>query len=68
MIPITDLFEAHLTVADLDRSQRFSGDVLKLPLAAVLLEQSVPACMPAASVSLVDPEGHLLEIYCHAGG
>jgi predicted enzyme related to lactoylglutathione lyase len=28
MIPIRDLFEAHLTVTDLQRSMRFFGDAL----------------------------------------
>jgi predicted enzyme related to lactoylglutathione lyase len=30
MIPIRDLFEAHLTVKDLQRSMRFFGDALGL--------------------------------------
>ena len=33
MIPIHDLFEAHLTVANLQRSMSFFGDALGLELA-----------------------------------
>jgi lactoylglutathione lyase len=41
MIPIRDLFEAHLTVTDLRRSMAFFGDVLGLELAQVFLERKV---------------------------
>ncbi len=41
MIPIRDLFEAHLTVKDLQRSMRFFGDALGLELAQVFLERKV---------------------------
>jgi predicted enzyme related to lactoylglutathione lyase len=30
MIPLRDLFEAHLTVSDLSRSMAFFGDLLQL--------------------------------------
>jgi lactoylglutathione lyase len=39
MIPINNLFEAHLTVGDLDRSMAFYGDLLGLPLARVFPER-----------------------------
>ncbi|MGB0035823.1 MAG: VOC family protein [Candidatus Acidiferrales bacterium] len=39
MIPIRDLFESHLTVADLQRSMKFFGDVLGLELALVVPER-----------------------------
>jgi len=35
MFPIRDLFEAHLTVGDLERSMAFFGDTLGLKLARV---------------------------------
>lgn len=41
MIPIRNLFEAHLTVRDLDRSMEFYGGVLGLPLARVFSERKV---------------------------
>jgi lactoylglutathione lyase len=41
MIPIRDLFEAHLSVSDLQRSMAFFGDVLGLELAQVFLERKV---------------------------
>ena len=39
MIPIRHLFEAHLTVSNLERSKKFFGDVLGLELAYVLPER-----------------------------
>jgi lactoylglutathione lyase len=41
MIPIHDLFEAHLTVADLRRSMAFYGEVLGLELARVIDDRRV---------------------------
>jgi lactoylglutathione lyase len=41
VIPIRDLFEAHLTVKDLQRSMRFFGDALGLELAQVFPERKV---------------------------
>ena len=41
MIPIRDLFEAHLTVANLQRSMSFFGDALGLELAQVFRERKV---------------------------
>jgi lactoylglutathione lyase len=41
MIPIHDLFETHLTVADLQRSMAFYGGVLRLELARVFPERKV---------------------------
>jgi len=41
MIPIRDLFEAHLTVANLQRSMSFFGDALGLELAQVFPERKV---------------------------
>ncbi len=41
MIPIGGLFEAHLTVSDLDRSMLFYGGVLGLELASVVAERRV---------------------------
>jgi lactoylglutathione lyase len=41
MIPIRGLFEAHLSVSDLQRSMAFFGDVLGLELAQVFLERKV---------------------------
>jgi len=41
MIPIHNLFESHLTVADLPRSMSFYGDVLGLELAQVFSERKV---------------------------
>ena len=38
-IPVTGLFEAHLTVADLDRSVAFYRDVLGLPVALEVPER-----------------------------
>lgn len=41
LIPIADLFEAHLTVNDLDRAVAFYGEQLGLPLARVFPERKV---------------------------
>jgi lactoylglutathione lyase len=41
MIPIRDLFEAHLSVTDLQRSMSFFGDTLGLELAQVFPETKV---------------------------
>lgn len=41
MVPVHDLFETHLTVADLQRSMTFFGEVLGLELAAVFWERKV---------------------------
>jgi lactoylglutathione lyase len=41
MFPLRDLFETHLTVADLQRSMTFFGEVLGLELAQVFLERRV---------------------------
>ena len=41
MLRSLDLFEAHLTVSNLDRAMKFYGDVLNLPLAHVLRERGV---------------------------
>jgi catechol 2,3-dioxygenase-like lactoylglutathione lyase family enzyme len=41
VVPIRGLFEAHLTVRDLDRSIGFYGDVLGLPLAHVIPARNV---------------------------
>jgi hypothetical protein len=41
MIPIRDLFEAHLTVKDLQRSMSFFGGALGLELAQVFRERGV---------------------------
>jgi lactoylglutathione lyase len=41
IVPIHGLFEAHLTVRDLDRSIAFYRDVLGLPLAQVIPERNV---------------------------
>ena len=41
MIPIRDLFESHLTVADLRRSMKFYGETLGLELANALPERGV---------------------------
>ena len=41
MIPIADLFESHLTVADLNRSMSFFGELLGLELAYVALDRKV---------------------------
>ena len=41
IVPIRGLFEAHLTVSDLDRSIAFYRDVLGLPLAQVIPERNV---------------------------
>jgi lactoylglutathione lyase len=38
-VPVRGLFEAHLSVADLDRSRAFYADVLSLPLALELRER-----------------------------
>ena len=40
-IPISDLFEAHLCVSDLDQAIRFYGTQLGLPLAHVVPERNV---------------------------
>ena len=41
LIPIADLFEAHLTVSDLDRAVAFYGDLLSLRLARVFPDRKV---------------------------
>ena len=41
MIPIRDLFEAHLTVTRLDRAMRFYGGTLGLELATIVTERRV---------------------------
>jgi catechol 2,3-dioxygenase-like lactoylglutathione lyase family enzyme len=41
IVPISGLFEAHLTVSDLDRSIAFYRDVLGLPLATRIPERQV---------------------------
>jgi lactoylglutathione lyase len=41
VVPIRGLFEAHLTVSDLDRSIAFYRDVLGLPLAHVIPQRQV---------------------------
>src|SRR6185295_18225959 len=41
MIPIGALFEAHLTVADLDRAMLFYGGVLGLELASAFPERKI---------------------------
>jgi lactoylglutathione lyase len=41
MIPIRDLFETHLTVADLERSMTFYGQALGLELAKVFRNRNV---------------------------
>ena len=41
IVPIRGLFEAHLTVSDLDRSIAFYRDVLGLPLATRIAERQV---------------------------
>lgn len=41
VVPIKSLYEAHLTVRDLDRSIAFYRDVLGLPLATVIPERNV---------------------------
>ena len=41
IVPIKGLYEAHLTVRDLDRSIAFYRDVLGLPLAKVFKERNV---------------------------
>jgi lactoylglutathione lyase len=41
LTPIVDLFEAHLTVTDLDRAVAFYGDQLALPLARIFPERKV---------------------------
>lgn len=41
IVPIRGLFEAHLTVRDLDRSAAFYRDMLGLPLAQVIPERNV---------------------------
>jgi len=40
-IPIADLFEAHLTVSELDRAVAFYKDVLRLPLARLFPDRKV---------------------------
>jgi lactoylglutathione lyase len=40
-IPISDLFEAHLTVSELDRAVAFYKDLLGLPLARLFPERKV---------------------------
>lgn len=41
IVPIKCLYEAHLTVRDLDRSVAFYRDVLGLPLAHVVPDRNV---------------------------
>jgi lactoylglutathione lyase len=41
LIPISHLFEAHLTVSELDRAVAFYGNLLGLPLARVFPERRV---------------------------
>ena len=41
LIPISDLFEAHLTVSELDRAVAFYRDLLALPLARVFPDRKV---------------------------
>ena len=41
LIPITGLFEAHLTVSELERAITFYRDILSLPLAHVLPDRDV---------------------------
>jgi lactoylglutathione lyase len=41
LIPISDLFEAHLTVSELDRAVAFYRDLLGFPLAQVFPERKV---------------------------
>jgi lactoylglutathione lyase len=41
MIPIRDLFEAHLTVSDLNRSMQFYGEILGFKLARSFPERRV---------------------------
>ena len=41
MVPVRDLFEAHLTVSDLSRSMTFFSEVLGLELAHVVAERRV---------------------------
>ena len=41
LIPIADLFEAHLTVSELDRAVAFYKDLLGLPLARLFPERKV---------------------------
>ena len=41
LIPIADLFEAHLTVSELDRAVAFYRDLLSLPLARVFPDRKV---------------------------
>ena len=41
LTPIADLFEAHLTVSDLDRAVAFYRDQLALPLAHIVPERKV---------------------------
>jgi lactoylglutathione lyase len=41
MVPVRGLFETHLTVADLQRSMTFFGEVLGLELAQVFPERKV---------------------------
>ena len=41
LTPIADLFEAHLTVNDLDRAVAFYRDQLALPLAHIFPERKV---------------------------
>ena len=41
MIPVRHLFESHLTVANLERSMAFYGQLLGLELAAVFPEWQV---------------------------
>lgn len=41
IVPVADLFEAHLTVSDLDRAVAFYRNVLGLPLARLFPERKV---------------------------
>ena len=43
-IPISGLFEAHLTVSELDRAVAFYRDLLGLPLAQIFPERRVAFC------------------------
>lgn len=59
MIPIRGLFEAHLTVSDLDRSIAFYRDVLGLPLAHVIPARNVAFFWVPAS------DRAMLGLWCH---
>ena len=57
IVPIRGLFEAHLTVSDLDRSIEFYRDVLGLPLATRIPERQV------AFFSVPTPEKAMLGLW-----